>query len=138
MQVSVQSVMNLSDEQRFVLRTIWHPEMGDNFFYNHTLYGPSEIHTFGRCSERLFSENQLNAYPLFTLERMLKLIEDYGGYQMVLEVLSKSSSINEVFPLLWEQVQEILFDGESPNYWRLTIPPVKRATEEIELPMASG
>lgn len=133
MRVSINAILSLPEELLYVLRTIWHPEEGDQFFFLNSLTGPSPIFTYGK-NNTSFEENRLNAYPLLTTERLMKIIEDYGGYHLIKKLVDSATSINELFNLLWEEIISILQDGESPEYWSLTIPVHKRSVpEEIEI-----
>lgn len=131
MRVSIDTVMQLPEEHRYILRTIWHPKVDDTFFLLNSLYEPSAVMTFGKHNNFQLSEERLNAYPLFTFEQMMKIIEDYGGYRLIKDVINKSTSINELFPLLWDTIVKILEDGESPEYWALTIPVTERKAIEF-------
>lgn len=137
MRITINSILSLPEELRFVLKTIWHPEEGDQFFFLDSLGIPSPIHSYDQYNRAVFDENRLYAFPLFTMEQLIKIIEDYGGYQMVKEVVIESTSLNELFNMLWEKIIYILEDGESAEYWFLTVPATERQvpTEiEISLP----
>lgn len=131
MRVSIHSVLYLPEELRYVLQTIWHPEDDDQFFFLNSLAGPSPVFTYGKYNKSLFVKNSVEAYPLLSTERLMKIIEDYGGYMMIKEIVSQATSINELFNLLWEKIIYILQDGESPEYWSLTVPTNERPIPEI-------
>ncbi|MGV2885884.1 hypothetical protein [Paenibacillus taichungensis] len=138
MKLTINSILDLPEELRYVLRTIWHPEEGDQFFLLNSFTDPSPVFTYGRYNPSLFAENRLYAYPLLTTERLMKIIEDYGGYQMIREIVAQATSINELFNLLWEKIIYILQDGESPEYWSLTVPVSERSVpEEVEIMIPS-
>jgi hypothetical protein len=134
MRVSINTILQLPDELKYILRTIWHPEAGDAFFYLNPLTGPSAIFTYGKHNPIQFAEDRLNAYPLFTVEQMMKIIEDYGGYKLYKDVVNKATSVNELFTILWDTILHILEDGESPEYWALTVPVSERRPNEIDVP----
>lgn len=133
MRVTRQTIMQLSDELKFILRTIYHPETGDAFFFINSNAEPSTDLTYGKHNAVLFAEERLNAYPLFTTEQMMKIIEDYGGYILLKQVINKATSLNELFTVLWMNIIDILEDGESPEYWSLTVPVKERQELEVEI-----
>lgn len=68
---------------------------------------------------------------------MMMIVEDYGGYRHIKDVVNKTYSLNEFFPTLWETIVEILEDGESPEYWALTVPVSQRTPQEIDMPTSN-
>jgi len=130
--VTVDSIMQLSEEQKYTLRRIWHPEAGDAFFYLNPLTGPSTIFTYGKHNPNQFAEDRLYAYPLFSIEQMMKIIEDYGGYKLCKDIVNKATSTNELFMFLWDTIIEILDDGESQQFWSLTVPVSKRKLNDMD------
>lgn len=133
MQVSIQTIMQLPEEYKFILRTIWHPEEGDSYFFLNSLNEPSPVMTFVIGNRIQFAENQNNSYPLFSIHQMMNIIEDYGGYTLYTKLVNKASSINELFCVLWDTIVCILDDGESPEYWALTIPTFERKYSELPI-----
>ncbi|ODP26696.1 hypothetical protein PTI45_03947 [Paenibacillus nuruki] len=124
MRISINTVQQLTVQQRYNLQAIWHPTHLDQYVILEKDTTP--VLVIYNENDHLYTNHQEDAYPLFSLEQLILIIEDYASFDSLRMIMSDCSSSNELFSTLWDQFKVILDDTGSIDFLDLTIPVTER------------